>query len=271
MIPLNFESSGSGRPLLALHGYGASLFSWRHLPLALPDRRVIRIDFPGHGRSPPRLDNHYRLADHARAVLEFIESQGLEDFDLVGHSMGGGVALMIAVDFMERRRNSIRSLTLVDGLALPQRIPWLLQPAFSPRLGSFLTSLLPPRLIVRAVLRFAFYDGRRITEEMVRTYAKNLESEEGRHASLETARQMIPDDLEGTIEKYRQLTLPALLIWGRRDRIVPLAIGIKLNALIQGSKLILVDDCGHIPQEERPDVTLRAIAEFLSRVSPVAR
>jgi pimeloyl-ACP methyl ester carboxylesterase len=271
MIPLNFESSGSGRPLLALHGYGASLFSWRYLPLALPDRRVIRIDFPGHGRSPPRLDNRYRLADLARAALEFIESHGLEEFDLVGHSMGGGVALMIAVDFMERRRNSIRSLTLVDSLALAQRTPWLLQPAFSPRLGSFLTSLLPPRLIVRAVLRFAFYDGRRITEEMVRTYAKNLESEEGRHALLETARRMVPDDLAGTIEKYIQLTLPTLLIWGRRDRIVPPAIGIALNALIQGSTLILIDDCGHVPQEERPDVTLPAIAEFLSRVSPIAR
>lgn len=271
MIPLNFESSGSGRPLLALHGYGASLFSWRHLPLALPDRRVIRIDFPGHGRSPPRLDNCYRLADHARAALEFIESQGLEDFDLVGHSMGGGVALMIAVDFMERRRMSIRSLTLIDSLALPQQTPWLLQQAFSPRLGSFLTSLLPPRLIVRAVLRFAFYDGRRITGEMVRAYAKNLESEENRHALLETARQMIPDDLVEMVEKYRQLTLPALLIWGGRDKIVPPVIGRKLNALIQGSKLILIDDCGHIPQEERPDVTLRTIAEFLSRVSPIAR
>jgi pimeloyl-ACP methyl ester carboxylesterase len=271
MIPLNFESSGSGRPLLALHGYGASLFSWRYLPLALPDRRVIRIDFPGHGRSPPRLDNRYRLADLAQAALEFIESQGLEDFDLVGHSMGGGVALMIAVDFMQRRRNSIRSLTLVDSLALAQRIPWLLRPAFSPHLGPFLTSLLPPRLIVRAMLRFAFYDRRRITEEMVRTYAKNLESEEGRHALLKTARRMVPDDLAGTIEKYIQLTLPALLIWGRRDRIVPPAIGIALNALIQGSTLILIDDCGHVPQEERPDVTLPAIAEFLSRVSPIAR
>lgn len=256
---------------MALHGYGASLFSWRYLPHALPDRRVIRIDFPGHGRSPPRPDNRYRLADLAQTVLEFIESHGLEDFDLVGHSMGGGVALMIAVDFMQKRRNSIRSLTLVDSLALAQKTPWFLWPAFSPRLGSFLTSNLPPRLIVWAVLHFAFYDRRRITEEMVRTYAKNLESEEGRHALLETARRMVPDDLAETIEKYTQLTLPVLLIWGREDKIVPPAIGIALNTLIQGSTLIFIDDCGHVPQEERPDVTLPAIAEFLSRVSPIAR
>jgi pimeloyl-ACP methyl ester carboxylesterase len=117
MTPLNFESSGAGRPLLALHGYGASLFSWRHLPSAFPDQKVIRVDFPGHGGSPPRLDNRYSLADHAQAVLDFIESEGLEDFDLVGHSMGGGVALMIAIKFMEQRRNAIKSLTLVDSLA----------------------------------------------------------------------------------------------------------------------------------------------------------
>jgi pimeloyl-ACP methyl ester carboxylesterase len=126
-------------------------------------------------------------------------------------------------------------------------------------------------LIVWAVLHFAFYDRRRITEEMVRTYAKNLESEEGRHALLETARRMVPDDLAETIEKYTQLTIPALLIWGREDRIVPPAIGIALNTLLQGSTLIFIDDCGHVPQEERPDVTLPAIAEFLSRVSPIAR
>jgi pimeloyl-ACP methyl ester carboxylesterase len=268
MTSLHFESSGSGKPLLALHGYGATLYSWRHLPGAFPDRRVIRVDLPGHGGSPP--GNGYRLADHARAVIEFIDSQGLGEFDLIGHSMGGGVALMIALDFLAKGRGAISSLTLVDGIALPQPPPWLLKPAFSPRLGSFLTGLLPARWIVRAVLRLGFYDGHRITEDMVSAYAKNLETESGRRAMLETAMQMIPDDLPGLIEKYRHLTVPTLLVWGRRDRIVPPVTGIALNALIEGSQLVLVNDCGHIPQEERPWETMRAIAEFLARVSPAA-
>jgi pimeloyl-ACP methyl ester carboxylesterase len=126
MFALNFESTGSGRPVVALHGYGASLFSWRHLPPALPDRKVIRIDLPGHGGSPARMDGRYTLSDHARLIIDFIEEQGLGEFDLIGHSIGGGVALMIAIELSERRGNSIKSLTLVDSIALPQSLPWFL-------------------------------------------------------------------------------------------------------------------------------------------------
>jgi pimeloyl-ACP methyl ester carboxylesterase len=266
MPALSFESTGSGRPVVALHGYGASLFSWRHLPPALPDRKVVRIDLPGHGGSPARTDGRYALSDHARLIIDFIEEQSLGEFDLIGHSIGGGVALMIAIELSERRGNPIKSLTLVDSVALPQSLPWFLALARMPGVGSFLLSLLPARLIVGVVLRAAFYDRRRITEEMLQVYARNLATREGRQALLATARQMIPDDLPSLIESYHRLRLPTLLIWGKQDAIVPPAIGIALNIFIAGSKLILIDDCGHIPQEERPDVAISAIADFLSTV-----
>jgi pimeloyl-ACP methyl ester carboxylesterase len=266
MVALNFESTGSGKPVVALHGYGASLFSWRYLPAALPHRRVVRIDLPGHGGSPARTDNRYALSDHARLVINFIEDNGLGEFDLIGHSMGGGVALMIATELSERRVTPIKSLTLVDSIALPQNLPWFLALARMPGVGSLLLSLLPARLIVGAILRTAFYDHRRITEEMLQVYRRNLATRERRQALLATARQMIPDDLPSLIEGYHRLRLPTLLIWGKQDAIVPPGIGVALNALITGSKLILIDDCGHIPQEERPDIAISAIADFLSTV-----
>ncbi|MGH6793957.1 MAG: alpha/beta fold hydrolase [Methylocella sp.] len=162
MLSLNFESTGSGKPILALHGYGASLYSWRYLPPAVPDRRVIRIDMPGHGGSPAPADGRYGLAGHAAKVIDFIEEQKLEEFDLIGHSFGGGVALMIAFDLIERRPGSISSLTLLGSLALPQRLPGFMKVASVPWIGPALLSHLPARLIVGAVMRSVFYDRHRI-------------------------------------------------------------------------------------------------------------
>lgn len=264
MTFLNFETTGSGRPVLALHGYGASLFSWRYLPSGLPNRRVIRVDLAGHGGSPPRADRRYSLVDHAAQIIGFIDEQELESFDLIGHSLGGGVALMIALDFAKRRPHAIGHLVLVDSLALPQPLPWLMKAIRAPLVGAVLFSRLPGRVIVRTISPIAYYDRSCITEEMIRAYAQNLATAGGRRAMIETARQIIPDDMPGLIARYHSLRLPTLLIWGRQDRVVSPAIGIALNTLIEGSKLILIDDCGHVPQEERPEIAIPAIADFLA-------
>jgi pimeloyl-ACP methyl ester carboxylesterase len=264
VISLNFEIAGSGRPVLALHGYGASLFSWRHLPSGLPNRRVVRVDLAGHGGSPPRADRRYSLADHAAQIIHFIDEQNLAEFDLIGHSLGGGVVLMIALDFVKRRPRSIGRLVLVDSVALPQPLPWLMKVIRAPLIGAVLVSRFPERMIVRAVSPTAYYNRRCVTEEMIKAYAQNLATPEGRRAMIETARQIIPDDMPGLIARYHSLRLPTLLIWGRQDRIVSPAIGITLNTLIEGSKLILIDDCGHVPQEERPEIAIPAIADFLA-------
>jgi pimeloyl-ACP methyl ester carboxylesterase len=264
LTSLNFETTGSGRPVLALHGYGATLFSWRHLPKGLLDRRVIRVDLAGHGGSPPRADRRYGPADHAAQIIAFIDEQRLEQFDLIGHSLGGGVALMIALNFAKLRPHAIRRLVLVDSVALPQPLPWLMKVIRAPFAGSILFSRIPGRMIVRAISPAAYYDRRCVTEEMICAYAQNLATAAGRRVMIETARQIIPDDLAGLIACYRSLRLPTLLIWGKQDRVVSPAIGITLNTLIEGSTLMLIDDCGHVPQEERPDIAIPAIADFLA-------
>ncbi|MCI0600714.1 MAG: alpha/beta hydrolase [Beijerinckiaceae bacterium] len=261
---MNFESSGSGRPVLALHGYCASLFSWRHLPSALPDRRVIRVDLAGHGGSPARADGRYGLADHAAQLADFIDRHKLDEFDLIGHSMGGGVALIMALDLAERRPHSIGRLILVASVALPQPLPLIMRLARAPWAGPVLPRI-PAKFVVPNALRGAFHDRRRVTEEMIQNYAQNLATAEVRRALVETAHQIIPDDLPGLIARYHSLRLPTLLIWGKQDWIVPPAIGITLNTLVEDSKLLLIDECGHLPQEERPEIVMPAIAAFLAK------
>lgn len=180
---------------MALHGYGASLFSWRYLASALPDRRVIRVDLAGHGASPPRKDGRYSLADHSEQLIDFIDEQKLDEFDLIGHSLGGGVALMTALDFAKRRRHSIGRLILVGSAALPQPLPLIMRLARAPWIGPLLLRCVPAGLVVPNALRGAFHDRRRVTKEMIQNYAHNLTTAKVRRAMVETARQIFPDDL----------------------------------------------------------------------------
>lgn len=267
MTFLHFEATGAGRPVLALHGFGGSLFSWRHLPAALPGRRVIRVDLPGHGGSPPLPGRACGPVEHSALLAEFIEEHGLEGVDLIGHSFGGGVALLAALDLNERRPGAVGSLILVDSLALPQPLPLFMQPVKAPRLASLALSLTPPRWIVGAVLRALFHEPSRIERSAVEAYARNFATSESRRALIETALRMIPDDLPDIVARYETLRLPTLLIWGRHDWVVPLRIGQALETMIEEAKLCVIDDCGHVPQEERPEETLPLIAEFLARLA----
>jgi pimeloyl-ACP methyl ester carboxylesterase len=267
-VSLNFESAGSGTPVIALHGYGATLFSWRDLPAALPDRRVIRVDLPGHGGSPTRADGRYGPQDDAEAVMQLIDEQKLPPFDLIGHSLGGGVALSLALQLCEQRPGALRSLVLLDSIALPQTFPFFITIARMPGIGPLSLRLLPPRFVTSVILRRAFYDPRRITPEMVDAYSRNLTTPERREALTLTARQLVPDNLPRLIEGYARLPVPTLLLWGEQDRIVDPNAGAELNNRIPNSRLIYVERCGHVPHEERPEVALPHIASFLAGPSP---
>jgi pimeloyl-ACP methyl ester carboxylesterase len=94
---------------------------------------------------------------------------------------------------------------------------------------------------------------------------------------LATARHLVPDDVGGLAEKYRTITAPTLILWGRHDAVVPLSNGQRLHNAIAGSTLRIIDDCGHVPPEEMPAKTLEAITGFIlslsapDRVTPVAQ
>ena len=90
---LHFEEYGSGDPILAIHGLGASVYTWRKLKGRLPDHKLILIDLKGHGESPKPHDKNYSIADHAELVLQFIREQDLKNLTLMGNSYGGAVSL----------------------------------------------------------------------------------------------------------------------------------------------------------------------------------
>jgi len=266
---LSYSQFGTGRPVIALHGFGETAFSWRHLIGAIPNNVALYVfDLRGCGKSDKPHDDHYGLRDQADLISAFAKEQDFQDLSLIGHSMGGGVALLTAMNLPADR---LHSIVLIDSIAFPQRLPWFMRLLRTPVLGQLVIGATPPTAMVRIVMSWAFHDSRKIEDEAVSAYAQNFSTPNGRYAQLQIANSIIPPDLDAIITRYPLIEAPSLIIWGAEDRIVPRANGINLKEALPHSRLLIVPDCGHIPQEEQPHVTIPAITAFLSDPAPTGR
>ena len=124
--------------------------------------------------------------------------------------------------------------------------------------------LAPSRLAARFVLRASYYDKNKITEEQVKAYADPIASKEGRHALLQTARQCIPTNSDEIIAELKSIAIPTMLLWGREDAVIPLKAGELLDEALPDSRLVVLEHCGHIPQEENPTETISSISQFMN-------
>ena len=264
-MSINYEDRGEGQPLILLHGYGASTYSWRHVaPHFSKSYRVIAIDLKGFGLSDKPLDNDYSVLDQSRMIAEFIRSYRLENVLLAGHSLGGAVALLTYLMQSDQGAHPISKLVLLDTASYPQDLPLFISILRVPVINELSLCLTSNNFKSRMILRKAFFDHSKITEEMVATYGANLSLPGAYHALIKTAKQMLPPDLEEISGRYKSISIPVLLIWGEKDEIVPLEIGRRLAGNIPNAKLVVVPDCGHVPQEECPRQAIEAMESFLS-------
>ncbi len=260
---LHFVEEGAGPAALLIHGFGESVYSWRYLIPDLAKRnRVYAIDLKGHGQSPKPRDGAYSPADQAELLLRFLDEHGIESPVLVGHSMGGGIALLLALSLQGRGTPASR-LVLIDSIAYPQPLPFFIKLLRVPVVAEILTRLVPVRWQVRIVLKIAYRDDAKISSEAVDAYSAPLQMQGGRFASIATARMLIPDDLDAIVSQYPDLQLPTLIIWGRNDEITPLRVGEQLNTAIPGSTLRVLENEGHVPHEENPAKVNQMILEFV--------
>ena len=258
-----FEEVGRGRPIIFLHGFGASSYVWRDVIHEISEgHKAIAIDLKGFGKSAKPRDDLYSVADQAVVVGELIEALDLTDVILVGHSFGGGVALQAALNDVDGRR--IRRLVLIDAMAYPQRLPSFIRALRCPLLATVVLPFIPPKIAVRSGVRQAYYQPDRIRSDVLRAYANNLCSPDSRYVLRTTARQIVPRDTEALIGQYSNIQVPTLVLWGAHDRIIPLSSGRRLAQTIPGATLAVLEDCGHAPHEELPIDTARAILAFLS-------
>lgn len=262
-VKLAIQDTGKGKPIVLIHGLGASSFTWHKIaPELAKTNRVIAIDLKGFGQSDKPLDDHYSIFDQAKLVEDFLRRSGLRGVTLVGHSFGGGVALAVALNQMDAGNRQIEKLVLIDSVAYRQPLPFFFQLLRTPIIGELGMSLVPPEVQMTRALEIAYHKDEKVTKETVNQYASALHSEGGRHALYHTINSLDPDKAEEFSQRYRSLTTPALLLWCEHDKIVPLKFGKRLFNDLPDARIEVIEDCGHIPHEEQPEETLRLIQSF---------
>jgi pimeloyl-ACP methyl ester carboxylesterase len=263
-VRLYVEEHGKGAPVLLIHGFGASTYTWRHVaPELAKTHRVIAVDLKGFGQSDKPFDSRYSVFDQAELLAQLIVDKDLRNLTLVGHSFGGGIALLLALEANERLEGRITKLVLLDSIAYPQNIPVFFRLLDVPLVSHLGVSMIPPSVQTRVALRIAYFDDSKIDQDEVDAYAAPLRTAAGKHAIIYSARQIVPDGLAEISERYKTIELPTLILWCDHDRIVPLEVGLKLRRTLPNSTLRLVEDCGHMPQEEQPESTLKLLQGFL--------
>jgi len=272
-LNLNVETHGigMGRPVVALHGFLATLESWRRLVPLLPGRELWLFDLKGHGASPCPADGKYTVRDQADLVLARIFREDMRELTLVGHSFGGGVALLVAIALIKEGKGRLARLVLIDSLAFPEALSWWAKglrsvwPFAYGTVPLFALSQSAAIYAVRMGMRILCKHPENITEAAIKSYAGNLRPPARASALIQTGRNLTKENYTGIGNGFRTINVPTLIIWGRQDPLVPLEpTSSKLLRGITGSKLYIPDErCGHIPHEELPDPVLGEIAAFL--------
>ena len=263
-VKLHYKEQGQGDVLLFLHGFAESSFTWRYLVDDLAKNyRVITLDLKGFGESPKPKDGRYSIYDQAVAVKYFIRQQHIKKVTLVGHSLGGGVALALSL-MAEKEPWEIDRLVLIGASAYKQNLPSMLEDLNRPIIGRVGVYLISAAYQARKGYEFAFYDDDKIPEEGVKESTKNFSRAGSRYVFLYAARQLIPKDIEKISKQYKRIKQPVLIIWGKHDEVIPRRYGRRLHRSLDNSQLKMIDNAGHMPQEETPKKVLRLIKQFMN-------
>lgn len=262
---ISYEVRGEGPvPVVFLHGFAAALTTWDDIvPLFSPDRYTLYLlDLKGFGRSSKPAGARYDPQAQADAVAAFMEGLDLSGAVLVGHSLGGGIALLVLLRTPAGAR--IGKLVLITPAAYPQRLPPVMRLMRHRLPGLVLLHLLPLRVMVRRTLGYVFFRRSAITPERVARYVSCFDREGIDEVFIATCRTLDPARYAGVTELYRTITVPTLVVAGENDRVVSPSHAFRLVADIPCARLALIPACGHNPHEEWPQETFAAISGFFA-------
>lgn len=264
-IDVHYKKFGDGEPVfILLHGFGASLFSWREVTEPLSRYgTVIAYDRPAFGLTERPLEwegeSPYSQDSQVELVIGLMDKLGIEKATLVGNSAGGTVSMLTALKYPER----VQSLILVDpavyaGGGAPAWIRPLLGTPQMRHLGPLFARQIQTR--GPELINVAWHDPSKVTPEIMEGYQNPLRVENWDKALWELT---ISSRESGLAERLNEFALPVLVITGDDDRIVPTEQSVRLGGEIPNAELVVIPNCGHVPQEECPAEFMQAVDYFL--------
>ena len=266
-----YRIAGSGPPVVLIHGMVNSSRHWEEVALRLASEyTVIAPDLIGHGDSAtPRGD--YSLGAHAAVIRDLMAAIGIDRATIVGHSLGGGVAMVFFYQFPQRTERMV----LVSSGGLGREVSPLLRSAALPG-ASALLSLAAHRRVLSGLDAAgerlqARGSGRGVYLRAIARALRPLEQPGGREAFLRTLRSVI--DVKGqrvsALDRlYLLASMPTLIVWGERDNTIPLAHGLEAHRRIPGSRFETLPKAAHFPHLEDPEGLALQIRDFLETSEP---
>jgi pimeloyl-ACP methyl ester carboxylesterase len=268
-------TSAHAEPAVLVHGLGGSATNWTDVMGLLQDRiDALAPDLPGFGWSPPPPHRDYSLEAHVRAVVGLIEQHGTPPVHLMGNSLGGAVATLVAA----RRPDLIRTLTLVSP-ALPvyrpratnAHLPALALPFLGQRLAQRLGRY-PVESRVRATISLCFADPSRVPrqrfEEAVAEATRRAQLDYESDALLASLRSLLTAYVRNRPAIWREaatVQAPTLLVYGQRDKLVDPRTAYRASRTFQQSRLVVLPDSGHVAQMEHPRFVAATVRKFLDQ------
>jgi pimeloyl-ACP methyl ester carboxylesterase len=253
----------NGSNVILIHGLGASVDIWMHNILAIAERhRVYAPDLVGFGRSD-KPDVKYSPSYMAAFINDFMKALNIENACFMGLSLGGGVALQYQFQFP----GNVQRLVLVDSAGLGREMPLAMRLATVPVMGELMLS--PSRAGMAFVLKQLVYDPAVITNDLIDLYFELNFSQGAAKTVLSVLRACATirggraDVLDPIIKNLDNIKIPTLIIWGREDRLFPVGHACFAREKIPDSYLYILDQCGHMPNFERPEEFNSVVLNFL--------
>ena len=246
-------------PVVLLHGTSASLHTWEGWAAVLQDkRRVISLDLPGFGLTGPFPDGDYRMSHYSAFLANVLEQLQVPRAVVAGNSFGGQLAWQFALDYPQR----VERLVLVDAAGYPRNATFMpigFRLAQIPALAPVMANVLP-RPMIEASIRNVYGDPDQVSDELIDRYYE-LTLRAGNRDALR--QRFIQAEAGQSYTRISELKMPTLILWGGRDELIPPVNAERFKRDIKGSRLVLFDELGHVPQEEDPARTVAVLMGFL--------
>ena len=256
---IGYRVAGSGPAVVLIHGMLNNSRHWRAVAERLADRNtVVAPDLHGHGGSAGPTGD-YSLGAHAAGIRDLLSGLGVEQATIVGHSLGGGVAMQFFYQFPER----CQRLVLVSSGGLGREVSWPLRVAAAPGVEALLAGA-ASRPVLEAIDRLG--RGNAYATAAHRALS-SLNTPAARRGFVWTLRSVIGlggQRVSANDRLYLLADMPTLIVWGARDNTIPIAHGRAAQAAAPGSRFELLDDARHFPHLETPAPLADAIARFLA-------